>query len=186
MTDVLRRLKAAGVEERDYYAEWYGALSLMNDALSRLRKGAGLVYAPNTPQQLLSRPPSAKSMLTERGQLIALFNRFPARVPLVVDGVPASPQSPVQGVAAWTEDKTALVVYLYQSEAETRSVRVDLTALKRRFAFWAAEQLAADLTARRTGPRVPVVRKQKVGSALSQSVSFECLPASFTRIVFKE
>ena len=186
VSEVLRRLQAADAAERDYFAGWYEALSLLNDALDRLRKGAGLVFWPGTQEELLNPSPDAKHMLTERGLLIALVNRFPARVPLVTEGAPASPQAPFQAVAAWTEGGTELVVYVYNSGTESRQVRVDLTALKKPFSFWAAEQLAADLTSRRRTPAVPVLRRQKAGSALRQVVLFESLPASFSRIVVKE
>ena len=183
--EVLRRLQAADAAERAYFAGWYGALSLANDALARLRLGGGTVFWPDAPEQLLTRAPPAKRTLTERGRLIALFNRFPAQTPLAVEGSSASAQSPFQTVAAWTADGGALVVFVYNSGTEPRRVRLDLTALKGAFAFWAAEQLAADLTARRTAETVPVLRKQKAGSALPQVVLFDSLPASFSRLVIK-
>jgi hypothetical protein len=186
VAEVMRRLQAGDAAERAYYADWYGLLSTLNDALSRLRGGGGPVYSPYTPEQMLYRSPYGRTQLTPRGQVTALFNGFPARAPLVSEGVPATSQSPFQVVAAWTGADPSLVVYVYNSSAETRQVRVDLTALKRRFIFWAAEQLAADLTARRTAHTVPLIRKQRAGSALSQKVLCECRPASFTRIVVKE
>lgn len=186
VAEVLHRLQAADAAERNYYADWYGALSVANDALARLRAGSGTVFWPDPPERLLSRSPVAKHMLTERGQLIALFNRFPAFEPLVAEGVPATAQSPFQAVAAWTEDRTFLLLFLYNSGTEARKVLLDLTALKSPFAFWASEQLAGDLTARRTTGTLPVLRKQKAGSALSRVVRFECLPASFSCVVVKK
>lgn len=186
VSEVLRRLLAAELSERDYYADWYGALSLANAALERLRSGAGTVYWPDPPERVLKAVPGERPALSERGQLVALFNRFPAQVPLATEGAPASSRSPFQAVAAWTQDPKTLVVFVYNSAPEARKVRLDLTALKRSFAFWAADQWAGDLTARRRTASLPVLLKKKVGSALPQVVLIESLPASFTRVVVKE
>jgi hypothetical protein len=187
VTQVMGRLDAGDAAELRYYGGWYDSLALTYAALAMLGRGGGVaVCAPSYPEQVLYRVPYAKNMLDETGLLLALFNRFPARVPLVAEGLPADKGSPFRVQAAWTEDDTALVVYVYNSGTEARAVRLDLTALKRRFGFWVSDQLAADITARREEQTVPVSRRQKAGAALTQVIPCEAAPASFTRIVVKE
>jgi hypothetical protein len=107
-------------------------------------------------------------------------------VPLLSEGAPTERGSPFRVQAAWTEDASALVVYVYNSGTMSREVLLDLKALKRHFAFWASDQLAADITAPREGGTVPVYRRQKAGAALTQVILCEVAPSSFTRIVVKE
>ncbi len=187
VAQVMGRLEAGDEAERSYYGTWYDALAVAYAALARMRQG-GCVAActPFYPEQVLYRVPYARQKLTETGLLLALFNRFPASVPLVSEGLPAEEDAPFRVQAAWTEDDSALVVYIYNSGPEAREVRLDLTALKRRFAFWVSDQLAAEITARRAAQTVPVYRRQKAGAALTQVVPCEVAPASFTRIVVKE
>lgn len=186
VAEVMSRLEAGDAQERAYYAGWYGALSVMNAALRGMRGGCGPVCSPYTPEHVLARVTYAKRMLTETGLLLALVNRFPAKVPLLTEGAPSEALSPFQVVAAWTEDDSALAVYVYNSGTDARTVRLDLTALERRFAFWASEQLAADIAAPRQAQTVPVTRKMKAGAALTQVVLCTSQPASFTRIIVKE
>jgi hypothetical protein len=186
VADVLARLETCGADEQAYFAGWYGLLTLMNGALKRTRAGAGDICTPVRPEQALRRAAYAKRMPTEAGSLLALYNRFPAAVPLAVEGVPADEAAPFQVAAAWAEGRSLLVVYVYNSGAEARAIRLDLTALKRRFAVWASEQLAGEIAARRETKSLPVTRRQKAGAALSQTVMVECPPASFTRVVVKE
>jgi hypothetical protein len=186
VAEVMSRLEAGEAQERAYYAGWYGALSVLNAALRVMRGGCGPVCSPYEPGHVLARGPYAKRMLTETGLLLALVNRFPAKVPLLTEGAPSEAQSPFQVVAAWTEDDSALVVYVYNSGTDARTVRLDLTALERCFAFWASEQIAAEIAAPRLAQTVPVTRKMKAGTALTQVVLCESQPASFTRIIVKE
>ncbi len=187
VAEELKRLAVAGnTQELAYYSDWYGALSVINDALRGLRVGCGPVCAPYTPGQVLCRASYSKHMLTEKGRLLSLVNRFPAKIPLVIQGATSAVQSPFQVVAAWTEDESALVMYVYNSGPESRTVRLDLTALERRFTFWASEQIAADLAAKKQVLTVPVTRKLKAGAALTQVVHCESEPSSFTRIIVKE
>jgi hypothetical protein len=183
----MARLDSGSESERRYYGTWFDSLAVVYAALERLRQGGGMATCtPLCPEQMLYRAPYARQMLTETGLLLALFNRFPACVPLVSEGLPTEKGSPFLVQAAWTEDDSALVVYIYNSGTEAREIQLDLTRLKRRFAFWMADQLAAEITTRRETQAVPVSRKQKAGVALKQVILYDAAPASFTRIVVKE
>jgi len=120
-----------------------------------------------------------------------LVNHFPMTAALATD-VDVSKQEGaagafrVQAEAAWGEDKSVLLVFVYNAGPEPQTVRIDLSALKRRFVLYAAEQVAADITSRRVLPTVPILRKQKAGSALSQVVLCEAAPSSLTRVLVKE
>ncbi len=187
VAQVMERLGSGDEAERRYYGTWYDSLAVAYAALERLRQGGGLLACtPYSPEQVLYHVPYARQKLTETGLLLALFNRFPAKVPLVSEGVPAEKDAPFRVQAAWTEDDSALVVYVYNAGTESREVRLDLTALNRRFAFWASDQLAAEITTRRAAQTVPVNRRQKAGAALTQVIMCEAAPASFTRIIVKE
>lgn len=184
---VLRRLSEGDAADRRYYGEWYSALGMAYAALDRLRRGeGGAVCTAFYPEQVLYRVTYAKNMLTEAGLLMALFNRFPAGVPLVTEGAPAEAGGPFRAQAARTEDGSALVIFIYNSGPETRTVRLDLTGMRRRFAFWVADQLAADITVRRASQSIPINRIQKAGAAISQVVLCEAAPSSFTRVIVKE
>ena len=187
VAQVLQRLGRSDAAERSYSAEWYEALGVACAALERLRDGSdGVTCAAFEPGQLLHRVPYARNMLTEEGLLLALINRFPARTPLASEGVSTEAEASFKVLAAWSEDPKTLVVFVYNSEPEARVVRLDLTALKRRFSFWMSDQLAADIVRPRTVPTMPVSHRQKAGAALTQMVLCESPPASFTRIVVKE
>ncbi len=184
---VLRRLAEGDAADRRYYGEWYAALGMAYAAVERLRRGeGGDLCTAYYPEQVLYRVTYAKHMLTESGLLMALFNRYPAYVPLVTEGAPMETDSSFRVQAAWTEDTSALVIFVYNSGPEARKVLLDLRGLKRRFGFWIADQLAADIMARRTSQTIPVNRMQKAGAAITQWVVCEAAPSSFTRVIVKE
>ncbi len=187
VAQVMRRLTESGLADRRYYGEWYAALGLAYAAIGRLGRGeGGDVCTALYPEQILYRVPYARNMLTESGLLLALFNRFPARVPLVTEGAPAEPESTIRVQASWTGDDSTLVIFVYNSGTESRTVRLVLSDLKRNFGFWIADQLTADITARRTAQTVPINRIQKAGAAISQVILCEAAPSSFTRVLVKQ
>jgi hypothetical protein len=187
VAQLMRRLADADAAERAYFENWYEVLSVANAALERLRLGAeGPVCAPFWPQQMFQRTARGRDLLTAEGLLVAAINRFPAVTPLALEGAPSEADASFRVLAAWGEDARTLVIFVYNSGVEARGVRLDLTALKRRFAFWYSDQLAAEVSKPRTAPTVPVVCHQKAGSAMSQVVFCECQPASFTRIAVKK
>ena len=188
VTEILRRLETAPLDERAYYAEWYGALGLAYAALDRVARGrGGRVATLLQPEQVLYRVPRARNMLTDVGALLALINRYPAGGPLPVEGAPSAADSPLRVQAARSDEAGGLVQFLYNAGTESHTVRVDLAALRRPFMLWVSDQMAADLTARRgVSRRVPVSRSQKVGAAVSQTLVCEAVPCSFTRVLIKE
>ena len=184
---VMRRLAECDAADRRYYGEWYTALGMAYAAVEQLRRGEGGDFCTAFyPEQVLYRVAYAKHMLAEPGLLMALINRYPAYVPLVTEGAPTEVDSPLRVQAAWTEDDSALVIFVYNSGPEARKVLLDLRGLKRRFGFWIADQLAADITTRRTSQTIPVNRMQKAGAAITQLVMCEAAPSSFTRVLVKE
>lgn len=184
---VMQRLSQGEAEASRYYCEWYSALGMAYAAVERLRRGeGGAVSTQFFPEQVLYRVSDAKHMLTEAGLLMTMFNRFPACTALVTEGASEESGAPFRVQAAWTEDDTVLVVFIYNARPEARTVRLDLTGLKRRFGFWIADQLAADITARRASQAMPVNRIQKAGAANTQVVLCEVAPSSFTRVLVKE
>jgi len=187
VAQVLQRLAAGDEADRRYYGEWYETLGVACAAVDRLRRGAGGdVGTAYYPEQVLYRATYAKNMLAEAGLLLALFNRYPAKVPLVTQGAAAEADAPFRVQAAWTEDASTLVIFVYNSGPEGRPVRFDLTALRRSFGFWIADELAADIASRRASQSVPINRIQKAGAAITQWLAFTAAPSSFTRILVKE
>ncbi len=187
VAEILQRLEAAPLDERIYYAEWYGALGLACAALDRVAQGrGGRVATLLQPEQVLYRVPRARNMLTDVGALLALINRYPAGDPLPVEGAPAASDAPLRVQAARSDEAGGLVLFLYNAGTETHTVRIDLAALRRPFMLWVSDQMAADLTARRASRRVPVIRIQKIGAAVSQTLVCVAAPCSFTRVLIKE
>ena len=103
-----------------------------------------------------------------------------------VEGAPTASDAPLRVQAARSDEAGGLVLFLYNAGTESHTVRIDLAALRRPFMLWVSDQMAADLTARRVSRRVPVIRIQKVGAAVSQTLVCEAVPCSFTRVLIKE
>jgi len=194
VTHVLERLAKGTAADREYFQAWYEALGAVGAALRRVNPGATAqdrTCAPFEIRTVLQQGLYAKHMLREAGLLTMLVNHFPMTAALATD-VDVSKQEGaagafrVQAEAAWGEDKSVLLVFVYNAGPEPQTVRIDLSALKRRFVLYAAEQVAADITSRRVLPTVPILRKQKAGSALSQVVLCEAAPSSLTRVLVKE
>lgn len=187
VTAVLQRLEEASAEERTYYAEWYGALSLAYAAIDTATQArGGLLCTPLQPEQVLCRAPRARNMLTDAGALLAIINRYPAERPLVVEGAPEAASGGPRVQATWSDEASGLVVFIYNSSPLPHTVRIDLTPMGRRFMLCVSDQMAADLTARRDASVLPVNRIQKVGAAISQTVVCEAAPCSFTRLLVRE
>lgn len=185
--DVRRRLAAGDAAERRYFDRWYAALELASCAVRMIGSGGRLRTDCDPAQvvKLAGLKSKARYVPTEQGEMMALFNRFPAFVPLeAVCGGKSAAAVRVQ--AAWVEEGTAVTVFVYNPEPEARTVFLDMGAMRRRFVFWVMDQTAADITARRVTPSVPLKRVQKAGSALRQTVTVEVLPSSVTRVLVKE
>lgn len=186
---VLARLAAGAEEDRAYFYAWYDALGKIGAELRSAREGAARarVGTPFEVGTVLQRGLYARHRLSGAGWLMSLVNRFPTTGALAAEGgTPGEKTGAFWVQAAWSEDASALVVFVYNAGTEPQKVRLDLTALKRRFAFYASEQVAADITARRTSPTVPVLRRQKAGSAMTQVVLCEAAPSSLTRVLVRE
>jgi len=192
VTRVLERLAAGNPADREYFQAWYEALGAVGAALRRVKPDTAEQDRPCAPFEIktvLQQGPYAKHMLRGAGLLTMLVNHFPMTAALATEvgkQEGAAGAFRVQAEAAWGEDKSTLLVFIYNAGPEPQTVRIDLSALKRRFIFYASEQVAADITSRRVSPTVPILRKQKAGSALSQAVLCEAAPSSLTRILLKE
>jgi len=187
VTKVMARLSAGAEPDRRYYGAWFESLGMAYAAIERLRKNeAADLCTRFHPEQVLFRVTYARNMLTEAGLIMAMYNNCPAFMPLVTTGVPTEESGSFRVQAAWAEDDSTLVIFIYNSAVEPRTVRFDLTALRRRFGVWIADQLAADITARRVAQNVPVSRTQKAGAAVTQWLEYTAMPSSFTRILVKE
>ncbi len=190
---VLERLATGNAADREYFQAWYEALGAVGAALRRVNSGTAgqdRACAPFDIGAVLQQGLYANHMLRGAGLLTMLVNHFPMTAALATeiggqDGS-AGGESRVQVEAAWSEDPSALLVFVYNSGPEPQTVRIDLSALKRRFVFYASEQVAADITSRRVSPTVPILRRQKAGSALSQTVLCKAAPSSLTRVLVKE
>ena len=192
VTRLLERLAAGNAADREYFQAWYEALGAVGAALRRVNPGTAAQDRPCAPFEIktvLQQGLYAKHMLSGAGLLTMLVNHFPMTAALATE---VSKQEGtagafrVQAEAAWGEDESTLLVFIYNAGPEPQTVRIDLSALKRRFVFYASEQVAADITSRRVSPTVPILRRQKAGSALSQAVLCEAVPSSLTRILLKE
>lgn len=185
--DVRQRLAAGDATERLYFDRWYAALELASCAVRMIGSG-GRLRTDCDPEQVVTLAglkSKARYVPNEMGEMMALFNRFPAFVPLeAVCGGKAAAAVRVQ--AAWVEEGTAVVVFVCNPEPEARTVVLDVGALRRRFMFWVMDQVGADLSARRVSPVVPLRRAQKAGSALRQVVVFDAAASSVTRVLVKE
>jgi len=186
---LLARLADSEEKDRIYYHAWYDALSKIGAALKRSQQGTarGRPCTPFEIGEVMQQGLYAKHRLSGAGWLMSLVNRFPTTDALTTDGgLPGEKASSFWVQAAWSEDVSALVVFVYNSGPETQKVRLDLTALNRRFVFYAREQVAADITAQRASPTIPVFRRQKAGSAITQVVLCEASPSSLTRLIVRE
>lgn len=184
---VLKRLGEAAPAERAYFGGWYGALGLAQAAMARLRLGgAGVCVGALSCGDLVRETATGVWEPTEKGLVVGLLNRFPALSPLVLSDAPEATAAGIEAAAAWAEDPRTLVIFVGNAGPERRRVKIDLGALNRRFVFWAYEQLEAEIARPRETAGLPILCKQKVGSALRQVVEIDCLPASFTRVAVKE
>lgn len=187
VTDLFGRLEAGPAEDLRYYSDWYDTLGMGYAAIKRLSRGqTGAVTTGYSPEQVLFRVTQARNMLTEAGALMELINRYPASLPLIVEKEPDLSDGSLRVQAAWAQDAAGLVIFVYNSGPNAATVHLDLTSFQRRFVFWVADQLAADITVRRAARTLPVNRVQKAGAAITQSVLCEAAPSSFTRIFVKE
>lgn len=186
VAEVLGRLAAAPAE-RAYFAAWYEALGLAQAALGRVRLGAaGACCGAWGCGETVRRAPGGAWEPTERGLVQMLVNRFPVLCPLPPPEAQGALAPGLALAAAWSEDPRTLVLFIGNAGPVAQRVAVDLSALNRRFAFWTSEQLSAEIAKPRASASVPVVCRQKVGSALRQAVEIDCPPASFTRVAIKE
>ena len=171
---------------REYYINWYRSLGLANAAVSRLSGVRdGPVCLPYYAEQVLGLDYGSTRLATDIGLLSAMIGRFPAVQPLKYEMDKKDAGAPVL-FPAWTEDKEVLVVFAYNPAPVARNVILDVSRLKRKFAFWIMDQLSADMKKERRGESVSVLRNQKAGAATNKIIKCPLGPASFTRILVKD
>jgi len=184
---IARELAAAGTSPLEYYINWYRSLGIAGEASARLGSCCdGPVCLPYYAEQVLGLDHGSTRLSTDIGLISAMIGRFPAVSPLKVETASGKDLNPLTVHAAWTEGDSVLVVFVYNPAPQQQDLKLNLSPLKKPFAFWIMDQLGADLAAVSDGASVSVNRSQKAGSALKQSIECQIGPASFTRILIKE
>ncbi|MDA3924900.1 MAG: hypothetical protein PF904_09410 [Kiritimatiellae bacterium] len=184
---IAKELAAARGVPVEYYINWYRSLGIAGSASSRLALCYdGPVCLPYYAEQVLGLNHGLTRLSTDIGLISAMIGRFPAVTSLKVDAASGKDADALSVTAAWTEDGSVLVVFVYNPTPQDQLLKLNLSQLKKPFAFWIMDQLGAELTAAPKNTTLPVSRRQKAGSALKQVVECWIGPASFTRILVKE
>ncbi|MFA7174501.1 MAG: hypothetical protein WC340_14045 [Kiritimatiellia bacterium] len=180
-------LAVAGKLPEDYYVNWYRSLGIAGAAAARLGRGLdGPVCLPYYAAQVLALDHGSTRLSTDIALLSAMIGLFPAVTPLKTELSAENKAETLSVHPAWSEERSVLVVFVYNPSPETQALKLDLSALKKPLVFWMMDQIGADFAAAPSGAGVPVLRGQRAGSALNQIVECQIKGASFSRILVKE
>jgi alpha-L-arabinofuranosidase len=180
-------LAASGKSPIEYYINWYRSLGIAGTAAGRLGSCCdGPVCLPYYAEQVLGLDHGSTTLSTDIGLISAMIGRFPAVTPLKVEISAEKDVKPLTVHAAWTEDDSVLVVFVYNPAPHQQLLQLELSFLKKPFTFWIMDQLGADLARVPSASSLSVTRSQKAGSALKQMIECEIGPAAFARILIKE
>ncbi|MFO7936808.1 MAG: hypothetical protein R6V06_04280 [Kiritimatiellia bacterium] len=187
---LLAEFRADSEEVYEYYINWYRSLGLANAAVSRLNSAMdGPVCLPYYAEQVLGLKYGCTGLSTDIGLLSAMIGRFPAVKPLEYQmdaGCEMRDAGAPAVYPAWTDNEDVLIVFAYNPKASEQILVLDVSQLKKKFAFWIMDQLSAEITEERRGETVPVLRHQKAGDATGMVLECPLKPMSFTRILVKE
>ena len=184
---IAKRLAAERATPVEYYINWCRSLGVAGSVAGRL----GLCYdgpvcLPYYAEQVLGLDHGSTQLSTDIGLISAMIGRFPAVTPLKTDIASGADRGALLVQPAWTEDDSVLVIFVYNPNPLEQTLELDLSKLKRKFAFWIMDQLSADIAAPQKGGGVLVNRRQKAGSPLKQVIECRIGSASFSRILVKE
>ena len=184
---IAKKLAADGALSEGYYINWYHSLAIAGSVTGRLLLGYdGPVCLPYYAEQVLGLDHGSTRLSTDIGFISAMIGRFPAVTPLKIDIASVVGKNTILVQPAWTEDGSVLVVFVYNPNPLEQTLELDLSKLKRKFAFWIMDQLTADISAPQKNGSLSVNRRQKAGSALKQVIECRIGAASFSRILIKE
>lgn len=180
-------LAAAGTLPVDYYINWYRSLGIAGAATARPGLCLdGPVCLPYYAEQVLGLEHGTTRLSTDIALLSAMIGRFPAVTPLKTEFSAENKPDTLSIHPAWSEDRSVLVVFVYNPTPEAYVLKLDLSPLKKPLVFWMMDQIGGDFTASPPGAGLPVLRSQKAGSALNNMVECRIGGASFSRILVKE
>ena len=120
------------------------------------------------------------------GEVYSLFNRSPARWPLVPDGYRPDAAQPFQAQAAWDLKRKQLVIYVYNATPEARQASFDLHLLPSKFKQARAQTLSAPDPLQVNTVKEPHPIRHGITALIlhsEENLSVDAAPFSFTEVV---
>lgn len=167
---------------------WANAMTLASSLMALQRYGGDARFLcfnnlANTAGQSCVSVSKDAVCLEATGYVMELLSRTEAAWPLVLEGRQADQRQTVQIQAAWSLDKTKLVVHLLNRGPDDRTATLDLGALGTRFASASIVRLsAADALTEETMSRQGNIRREEQ----TQSISSETVEFAMPRFSFAE
>ena len=184
-----------GFDNKSYqFSKWFYAMNVLKSYLAYQRRGGDVWFVnfnnlANTHSQCVLNTPKEGAFVTAPGEALHLLSGSPAAWPLVLDGFEASEKETEYLVqAAWSRDKSSLVLYMLNRTEEKRTAEIDIRQLGRSFKRMEKTTLHAGYDAMNRMESPEEIRKtfETVSDSLwKSSVEVQCLPFSFTQLILE-
>ena len=132
--------------------------------------------------------PKEGACVTAPGEAMSLLSNSPAAWPLKIKNYQATEKDDFQVQAAWSADKSSLVIYIYNRTNEIKSAGFGLSGLKRTFRTAETTVLSGKEDAMITLKNPDSLKKStkaQNGLNISSSYVIESPSWSFTQVILK-
>jgi len=184
-----------GFENKSYqFSKWFYAMNVLKSYLAYQRRGGDVWFVnfnnlANCHNQNVLNTPKEGAFITAAGEALHLLAESPAAWPLVIkDFEPREKETKFLVQAAWSRDRSKLVLFVLNRTPEKRKVNLEIGQLKRNFSSEEITILSAEPRAMNTMENPEAIHKEKkrvFDLNPEESLLLDSGPYSFTRIILE-
>ena len=176
------------------FSKWFYAMNVLKSYLAYQRRGGDVWFVnfnnlANTHNQCVLNTPKEGAFVSAAGEALHLLSESPAAWPLVIEGFePTEMGTEYLVQAAWSRDKTQLVLYVLNRTNEKKETDIHISQLGRTFHTMNKMMLSAGSHAMNTMRSPESIQKsatELTGLSLTDSIQVEAAPFSFIQLVLQ-
>ncbi|MCK5136385.1 MAG: hypothetical protein KAR19_11405 [Bacteroidales bacterium] len=176
------------------FSKWYFGMNVIKTFMAFQRRGGDVLFVnfnnlANTHNQCVFNTPKEGAYLSASGVALESLSRSPAAWPLIIQDYETDETDNYQVQAAWSRDKQALVLYVFNRTELSRKAEFDLTLLKKTFSSKETIILSADgpLEMNTLDNPDAIVKNSisQAGQKINKSLQVEAGPYSFVQVILK-
>lgn len=183
-----------GFDKKSYqFGRWFYAMNVLKSYLAYQRRGGDVWFVnfnnlANTHNQCVINTPKEGAFVSAAGEALHLLSGSPAAWPLAIEGFKPQEKTEYLVQAAWSRDKSRLVLYVLNRTGEDRLAKIDISRFGRSFSTIDQTVLSAGSYAMNTIEMPEAIRKSYSilhDREIKNSIQVEADAFSFTQLIME-